>query len=300
MSWRAKVRRALEAVSHEILGINGRNVRVVYRHNPRRHFPLADDKILAKSLLEKAGVPVPTTISIAADFADLPGLVESVAAHADFVLKPANGSGGGGIVVLVGRDGDAAWKTAGGRRLDRAAIRRHAADILFGSFTLDVPDRVLAEARLVPHPVLAGMFPDGLSDVRVITLKGTPVAAMLRVPTRASGGRSNLHQGAVGIGVDLETGLTTRAVLRGSPTAAHPDTKSPVVGVQLPDWPVILDVARRAARAVPLGYLGIDVGLDAERGPVVLEINKRPGLEIQNVNGRGLRPIIERIEAESR
>ena len=294
----SKVRRALDAIAGEILGINGRNVRVVYRHNARKDFPIADDKILAKTWLTKAGVPVPETIAIAGDFSDLTKLVDAVAEHDDFVLKPANGSGGGGIVVLVRRDGTG-WRTAGGRTLDRAALRRHAADILFGSFTLDVPDRVLAEQRLVPHETLATMFPDGLSDVRVITLRGVAAAAMLRVPTRGSGGRANLHQGAIGLGVDLASGRTTRARHRGRAITVHPDTQAPLVGVQLPHWAEILDVSRRSAAAVPLGYLGVDVGIDARRGPVVLEINKRPGLEIQNVNGFGLRPILESIEGST-
>ena len=38
--------------------------------------------------------------------------------------------------------------------------------------------------------------------------------AMLRLPTKASGGRANLHQGAIGAGVDLVTGVTHHAVLK--------------------------------------------------------------------------------------
>lgn len=297
MTWGARLRVALDALSSEILGINGRNVRVVYPYNPRQHFPIADDKVLAKKWLSAAGVPVPETIAVASGFADLTPLIEAVSLHDDFVIKPASGSGGGGIVVLTSRDGVGAWKTAGGRRLDAGALRRHSADILFGSFTLDVPDKVLAEQRLIPHPVLAGLFAQGLSDVRVITLQAKPAAAMLRVPTRASGGRANLHQGAIGLGVDLRTGRTTTARHHGRSIDAHPDSKAPLIGVQLPHWDAIMDVAVRSATAVPLGYLGVDVGIDSTRGPVVLEINKRPGLEIQNVNGFGLRPILERIGA---
>ena len=99
--------------------------------------------------------------------------------------------------------------------------------------------------------------------------------------------------------MDLATGRATRARLRGRSITTHPDSKAPLVDVPLPHWDEILDVARRSAAAVPLGYLGVDVGIDARRGPVVLEINKRPGLEIQNVNGFGLRPILEAIEAGS-
>ncbi len=56
----------------------------------------------------------------------------------------------------------------------------------------------------------------------------------------------------------------------------------------MPSWDGVKDVARRAAAAVPLGYLGCDVVVDEHRGPLILEINARPGLEIQNVHGYGL------------
>ncbi len=290
------IARMLEIARTRLLGINGRNVRVVYRHNARRHFPIADDKVLAKEWLSRAGVPVPPTIFVAESFADLPGLTAAIAPLDEFVIKPASGSGGGGIAVIVGRAGENGWRTAGGRTATLDDLRRHAADVLFGSFSLDLPDKVLVEERLVPHEVLSRIFPGGLADVRVITLKGVPAAAMVRIPTKASGGRANLHQGAIGVGVDIASGRTTRAVLKGREVAKHPDTGADLVGVALPDWPTVVDIAKRAAGGVPLGYLGVDVGLDASRGPVVLEINKRPGLEIQNVNARGLRDVLEAIE----
>lgn len=296
MSLRTFANRGIAALSRELLGINGRNIRVVYRHNPREHFPLADDKILAKARLGAAGVPVPRTLATASSHRQLSHFLGALRDREDFVIKPANGSAGGGVVVIVARDGTR-WRTAGGRTLDAAALRRHSSDILFGSFTLDVPDTALAEERLVPHPVLAEIFPHGLSDVRVITLLGIVAAAMLRVPTRTSGGRANLHQGAIGVGVDIRHGRTTRALLRGRRIGRHPDSGTPLAGVDVPCWDRVLSVAQRAASAVPLGYLGVDIGLDELRGPVVLEINKRPGLEIQNVNGAGLRPVLERIEA---
>jgi len=38
-----------------------------------------------------------------------------------------------------------------------------------------------------------------------------------------------------------------------------------------------------------LGYMGIDFVIDERYGPQILEVNVRPGLEIQNINGAGLR-----------
>ena len=111
---------------------------------------------------------------------------------------------------------------------------------------------------------------------------------MVRIPTLASGGRANLHQGGIGVAMNLATGVTFRAVSRGESVLRHPETGGALIGRQLPHWEQTLEVARLAAASVPLGYVGVDIVVDAVRGPLVLELNARPGLEIQNINGRGL------------
>jgi hypothetical protein len=45
-----------------------------------------------------------------------------------------------------------------------------------------------------------------------------------------------------------------------------------------------------------LGYMGTDMVLDKEEGPMVLELNARPGLAIQIANGAGLLPRLQHIE----
>jgi glutathione synthase/RimK-type ligase-like ATP-grasp enzyme len=113
---------------------------------------------------------------------------------------------------------------------------------------------------------------------------------MLRLPTRSSGGRANLHQGAVGAGIELDTGVTRHAVLCNRSCERHPDTGEPVVGFCVPHWAGVLDVSRRVSRAVGLGLLGVDVVLDRARGPLLLEANARPGLAVQIANHAGLAP----------
>ena len=56
-------------------------------------------------------------------------------------------------------------------------------------------------------------------------------------------------------------------------------------------------MSRRVAAAVGLGYIGVDIVMDVERGPMLLEANARPGLAIQIANGRGLVPRLEAIDA---
>jgi alpha-L-glutamate ligase-like protein len=272
-----------------VYGINRRNLTLVYPNNDRRDYPYADDKLLAKEVFLAKGVPVPETLAICDGLFAVPGVVEGLRGRSRFVVKPANGSGGGGILVVGEWAPEReAWRKAGGAELTPLQLARHLADVVFGVHSNQLEDRAFVEARVEPHPLFAALWADGLCDVRVIVLRGRPVMSMIRVPTAESGGRANLHQGGLGIAVDLDTGRTWRALHHGRPVERHPESGAPLLDLALPSWPEVLDVARRAALAVPLGYLGVDVVVDVARGPLVLEINARPGLEIQNVNGRGL------------
>lgn len=281
--------RRLLAARERVVGINRRNVTLVYPNNARTDFPFADDKLLAKERFAAAGVPVPETLATCDGLFAVPGTVAALRGRGRFVVKPANGSGGGGILVVGEWAADhGVWVRAGGRALTTVQLERHLADVVFGVHSNQLEDRAFVERRVEPHPFFAALWADGLCDVRVITLRGAPVLSMIRVPTAESGGRANLHQGGLGIAVDLATGRTFRAVHHGRAIERHPESGAPLVGLELPGWTAILEASRRAAAAVPLGYLGTDVVVDRERGPLVLEINARPGLEIQNVNALGL------------
>ncbi len=260
----------------ELCGVNRRNIELIYANNSRRHYPLVDDKLRCKELLARAGVAVPETIAVCAGLGDIPATLDELGRQSSFVVKPSNGSGGDGVLVV-----------SGSGRVSTERLRRHLAQVVFGAYSRSLTDRALVEEMLVVHPTLSALGGEGVSDLRVITLRGRALLAMLRIPTARSGGRANLHQGAVAVGVDLETGRTTRGLWRRQPIDAHPDSGERLAGMELPYWREVRETVRRAAHAVPLGYIGIDIVLD-ERGPIVLELNARPGLEIQNVNLVGL------------
>ncbi len=280
-----------------VVGINRRNLTLVYPNNARRDYPLADDKLLAKERFRAAGVPVPETLATCDGLYAVPGTVEALVGRGRFVVKPSNGSGGGGILVVGDWDAAAGgWRKSGGALVTPVTLARHLADIVFGVHSNQLEDRAFVERRVEPHALFASLWADGLCDVRVITLRTRPVMSMIRVPTAESGGRANLHQGGLGIALDLATGRTFRAVHHGRAVERHPESGAPLLGLQVPGWPAVLDTARRAAAAVPLGYLGIDVVVDVAAGPLVLEINARPGLEIQNVNGQGLTEALTQAE----
>jgi alpha-L-glutamate ligase-like protein len=187
--------------------------------------------------------------------------------------------------------------TLGGERYSWDALRGAMGDIIFAVHSVGSADAVLVERRVRPLPAIRDLAGSGLPDVRIILLHGVPAMAMMRVATRASRGRANLHQGALGVALRLEDGLAFRCIARGALVERHPDSGLPMTGFRIPFWDGLLETARRAARAIPLPYLGVDLTLDETVGPMVMEVNARPGLEIQNVNGRGLRRTLGRITA---
>jgi len=119
---------------------------------------------------------------------------------------------------------------------------------------------------------------------------------MVRLPTRASDGKANLHQGAVGAGVDIALGETLTGVLNNNVVDDHPDTGALISGLNIPHWDFIMESAARGCEVTGLGYLGVDMVIDRVRGPLILEMNARPGLSIQIANCTGLSNRIARID----
>ena len=297
-TWRARLNELLVR-RDALVGINRRNVSFVYANNPRSAYPEADDKLLCKELMAAHDVSLARTLVICDGLYAIPQTLEVLRTLEHFVLKPANSSGGAGIIVVGERCGDGVWKKASGNgQVTIDELRYRLGEIVFGAFSGDIDDCAFVEERIFPHRVFQDLWSGGLCDVRVITLDALPFFAMVRVPTFESDGRANLHQGGIGLALDITTGMTTRAYYRGRSITHHPEGGAALVGVQLPDWHGILDTARRAAGSVRLGYLGVDVVVDEVRGPMVLEVNARPGLEIQNVHGRGLAEALAQVRAQ--
>jgi len=279
-----------EGAKH-VLAINQRNLLYVYPHNLRRHFPLADNKLLTKEALIQLNVPVPVTHKVYRHFYELRKLEEDLSQFPEFVIKPAKGRGGSGIAVISGRKG-ADWVGVSGKVYTLQDLRKHISDIIFGVYSFGLNDEAMIESRVMQHKAMNTISPYGLADIRIIVFRHQPIMAMTRIPTLASDGKANLHQGAVGVGIDLESGRTHHAIHQGIPVNEHPDTGVALIGHSLPFWKKVLEITHLTAKSVPLGYLGIDIVL-APDGPKVLEINVRPGIEIQNANMEGMREILE-------
>jgi alpha-L-glutamate ligase-like protein len=282
-----------------VLGLNERNTNFIMRLNPRGLYPRVDDKVITKELALAAGMPVPDLYGVIVHQAEIRNFAKIVADRNSFVIKPAQGSGGDGILVVVGRSERKrdSFRLSNGMLISEGELQHHISNILGGQYSLSgTRDKALVEYCVHFDPTFAEVSYQGVPDIRVVVYRGYPVMAMVRLPTRASDGKANLHQGAVGAGVDLSAGITLKGVLDDLLVEEHPDTGALVAGLQIPQWDFILESSARGCEVTGLGYLGVDMVIDADRGPLILEMNARPGLNIQIANCTGLTKRIARIE----
>ncbi len=280
-----------------IMGMNRRNADYILLYNPRRNFPLVDDKRRTKELALAAGIAVPKLYAVIEIEHQVDGLPQLLAPYEEFVVKPAHGSGGEGILVVTGTV-NGRYRRANGLLEDEDDLKYHISNILSGMYSLGgLPDCALIEYRVDFDPIFDGVSYRGVPDIRTVVFRGVPVLAMIRLPTRLSDGKANLHQGAVGVGINLASGQTTCGVWHNDTIDHHPDTGGMITGLKIPHWDQILGLTARCHDLVGLGYIGVDIVLDRTLGPLMLEINARPGLSIQIANGLGLLPRLRKIEA---
>lgn len=279
--------------------MNARNLDYVRPYNHARGKRIADQKLLCKNVLKKAGLPVPGLIAkirsqVELESFDWATLPES------FALKPNRGFGGEGIVVVYARKKGRqdAWVKADGSIITIADLESHIRNILDGSFSLsNTPDIAFFEERLKLSKILKPYTYKGIPDIRVIVFNRVPVMAMLRLPTVSSGGKANLQQGAIGVGIDMANGTTTTAIIgKGRRIEYVPGTRLLLSGIKIPRWKDILTMAVTAQNTTGLGFLGADIAIDRDQGPVILELNARPGLSIQLANQTGLKERLERVK----
>ncbi|NRB37401.1 MAG: alpha-L-glutamate ligase-like protein [Pseudomonadales bacterium] len=282
-----------------IVGMNKRNVVYIAKNNPRKLYPLVDDKLKTKMLCHQHNIAVPKLLGVCRVQGHVRELDDFLSQHQQFVIKPAKGSGGKGILVITGRKGKY-FQKASGELLGIHEIKRHVSNILSGLFSLGGrTDVAMIEALVEFTDTFEGLSFEGVPDIRVIIYRGYPVMAMTRLSTHASDGKANLHQGAVGVGIDIATGKALKAVQYDQPIQRHPDTNKDLTSLVIPDWPELLTLASRSYDVTGLGYIGADIVLDKQHGPLLLELNARPGLAIQMANGKGLEPRLKTAEKEA-
>lgn len=279
-----------------ILGMNCRNIDFIGRYNSRKLYPLVDNKLKTKTLALAHGVNVPELIGVIANQHDANQIEAMTANCTGFCIKPAKGSGGKGILVVV-RDSQGQMRRSNGQAIAVADIERHISNILAGLFSLGgATDVAVVESLILVDESMRKYTYEGVPDLRVIVFLGFPVMAMMRLSCASSKGKANLHQGAVGVGIDIDRGRAVKAVQGGKSVTRHPDTNQDLSELVVPQWLAMLELACACYDMTGLGYLGVDLVLDKTRGPLLLELNARPGLSIQVANNAGLLPRLRFIE----
>jgi alpha-L-glutamate ligase-like protein len=274
--------------------MNQRNISFIGKNNKRRNYRLVDDKLLTKQIaLEKGGIPVPELYAVVNYLFEIESFLKEIQKRESFVIKPVQGSGGKGILVVTGRHGNDYVKSSG-VIINDSDLRHHITNTLAGLYSLGGrTDRAMVEGLIDFDPTLKDYSYEGVPDIRVIVFQGVPLMAMMRCATHKSDGKANLHQGAVGVGLDIATGRSVCAVQNGKVVTEHPDTGAVFTTLQVPHWDRVIELAASCNEMTGLGYIGADVVLDRQHGPMLLELNARPGLAIQVANQAGLRHRME-------
>lgn len=280
----------------DILGLNARSSDYLSL-NRKRARRWADDKLLTKKMLKKARVPHPRLLGVLGEVAQVRKYNWSKLKDG-FAIKPVKGFGGQGILLIKRQTKEKGYfQTVDGKIVGVEDLLLHSLDIIEGKFSHNnLPDKAMIEERIKIHPKFKKMAVGGAPDVRVIVFNRVPVMAMLRLPTEESNGKANLHQGAIGLGIDMATGITTHGVYKNGLVKYFPDTNIKVNGITVPSWNKILKMSVETEMVSKLRYLSVDMLIDEDKGPVVLELNDQPGLSIQLANMAGLRRRLERVE----
>ena len=277
-----------------ILGINARNLHYIRPFNKKKAVRLADDKLKTKQFLSARDISVPRLYAAIRnqeelakfDFSSLPG---------SFVVKPNFGYGGEGIIPIIGRK-DGMYEKASGSLMTQEELTEHIGDILEGRFSLSgMTDSAFFEQLIICEESLGKFAYKGLPDIRIVVHNLIPVMAMLRLPTRESDGKANLHLGAIGVGIDIANGTATHIVHHNKIIDEVPEVGK-IRGLKIPYWDEMLLLASKVQFVTNLGYLAVDVVIDRNVGPVLLEINARAGLAVQIANLAPLRKRLERIQ----
>ncbi len=282
--------------STDILGMNARQQQYCAL-NSSQSKSFCSSKYATKILLQHNAIATAKIHGILTSIEDI-NEFEWQTLEKNFVIKPTDGNAGKGVVIFRSRnEKDGTWLETTGDIWTLDAIKLHCFDILDGQYsTYGSNHNIIIEERIPIHPVFVKYAYKGTPDVRIIVFNQVPVMAMLRLPTAESEGRANLHQGAIGVGIDIATGITTKGITgNGVPINTLAEGKRKLNGIKIPQWKKALQVAVEAAQVAGLMFSGVDLFISEADGPLIVELNANPGLSIQLANGAGLRRRLERV-----
>lgn len=278
-----------------LLGQNARNLKYIKWFNSKMAKKLADSKLKTKDFLKSKWVPVPWTLSILTKYEQITdemiwGLITP------FVIKPNAGFWGKWIIVINKRDSSENFVSNTGHIYSVKDIHAHLLNVLDGFFSLSGSrDKIIIEKKIEINDEVQILGKYGLPDIRIIVFNMVPVMAMLRIPTEKSGWKANLHSWACAAWIDIWTWKLTYITQYSKIIKSIPWIWD-IRWLVLPDWDDMLNMAVKVQKETNIWYLGCDIVMDNKDGPLLLEMNVRPGLEVQVANLARLKDRLEKVE----
>jgi Sugar-transfer associated ATP-grasp len=206
----------------------------------------------------------------------------------DLFVKPRQGNGGHQAER---------YDFSNGTYRNSLGVQFNKTELLAYLLQQSLKDDFIVQPRLVNHPALGDISNDALSTVRVLTCRnerGEPEATNVafRMAVGSNSVVDNFHQGGLATKVDMSTGSIGEASDIGIKPGMGWRDMHPVSGVtfkgrRLPDWQAVLDLACEAHCAFPNRVMvGWDVAM-LEDGPMIVEGNGKPDLDIHQRVERG-------------
>lgn len=240
---------------------------------PLEYRMLFNDKYLCVLVCEALGIRVPRTRGTVDPAHDYRSAIASWLAQSPagrLIVKPLWGEMGRDIVMAEpGDDGPVVRTPLGTVPLARFALR----------------EKSIVQDVLAQDPRVAAFSPSSVNTFRVVTMM-TPRDEVLIVNASFRTGVGgawvdNWSAGGVSVGVDCPKG-TLKAFAydkKSNRYAAHPTSGIVFEGFPVPEWEGIKATAAAIQSALPFYRLmGLDLALDRDGAPVLIEINGAPDL----------------------
>jgi len=281
--------------TYGLLWQNARNLKYIKWFNSKLARELADSKLKTKEFLKTKKIPVPETFSILKSHSEITDdFVNKLSPP--FVIKPNKGFWWKWIIVIDKKDSLWNLLSITGKVYSNSEIKNHLLNIIDWFFSLSGSrDTVVIEKKIEIDEEVQTLWTYGLPDIRMIVFNMVPVMAMLRIPTEKSWWKANLHSWACAAWIDIWTGKLTYITQFWKIIKSVPDIGD-IRWLILPNWDKMLEMAVKVQKETRIGYLWCDIVMDNKDWPLLLEINIRPGLEVQVANMARLKDRLERVE----
>lgn len=199
--------------------------------------------------------------------------------HSVFMAKPYDGLGGKGVEKVYTKD-----------IADPKAY-----------FDLCSENRIFLEDLVIQHEEMNRLCPASVNTMRIMTFHDHGSSRILWVGLRVGNGVNavdNFHANGMVCRVDMETGrLTGNAIDKdNNEFSHHPITGLTFDGFQIPCFREARELVLQAAlESDKILVVGWDVAI-SDKGPVIIEGNRRPGFDIvQVLDDRGRKDIVDSV-----